>query len=118
MKALNIYAILFCSSIICSCDFLNGSCQNEAQLFRQVECLQVFEKLPVFSDPYLKSEGKHLLTGERCTCEDQTRSLFSYKKLLEKGDTIIKRRGELSFSIHKVDTIINIDWECEGKIYK
>ncbi len=41
-----------------------------------------------------------------------------YSHLISKGDTIIKKKGELIFSIHKKDTIYNFNWECDGKIYK
>ncbi|NIF05276.1 hypothetical protein F3J23_07450 [Chryseobacterium sp. Tr-659] len=37
---------------------------------------------------------------------------------VEVGDTIVKKKGELAFAIHKKDTIINHDWYCEGKLYK
>src|SRR5690606_34679677 len=66
----------------------------------------------------LRSEGRHLITGEDCVCDDGTRALGNYADILEKGDTIIKRKGELTFSIHKRDTIIVVKWECEGKIYE
>lgn len=97
---------------------LEGSCKEGAKIFREIECLQIFEKLPAFSSPYMKSEGRHLVTGEKCICEDETRVLNNYSELLEKGDTIIKRKGELSFSIHKKDTIIVVKFECEGKVYE
>lgn len=73
-----------------------------------LECLQIFEKLPDFDTYKMNSEGLHLITGESCTCSDETRWLINYLKFLQKGDTIIKRKGDMSFSIHKKDTIIKI----------
>jgi len=35
-----------------------------------------------------------------------------------KGDTIIKKKGETIFSIHKKDTVLSFPFECNGKIYK
>ena len=95
---------------------LKGSCEVAKEHMLDVECLQIFERLPILESYNMKSEGKHLLTGDPCICED--RWLNNYKQLLEKGDTIIKRKGELTFSIHKRDTIIVVKWECEGKIYE
>ena len=43
--------------------------------------------------------------------------MSQYKNEIEIGDTIIKRKGELTFNIHKKDTIISHEWECEGKTY-
>ena len=41
-----------------------------------------------------------------------------YENYLEKGDTIIKCKEELIFSIHKKDAILNFNRECEVKVYK
>ncbi|MBW3519809.1 hypothetical protein [Flavobacterium sp. NKUCC04_CG] len=102
--------------LLSSC--LRVDCEENARFFRAVECLQIFEKLPTLESPYMKSEGIHLVTGDKCICEDETRALNIYKNILEKGDSIIKRKGELNFSIHKKDTIIEVKWECEGKVYE
>src|SRR5690606_12037621 len=109
--ALPIFVWLF---IFTSC--LKVDCEENSKAFREYECLQIFERLPILESPYMESEGKHLLTGEDCVCK--YRWLNNYKQLLEKGDAIIKRKGELTFSIHKRDTIIVVKWECEGKIYE
>jgi|SRR5690606_801315 len=113
----NIAAICFLF-IILSCNKfpLKGSCENDMKLIKELECLQIFEKLPVLESYKMESEGTHLITGEKCICED--RWYNRYKDQLEKGDTIIKRKGELSFSIHKKDTVIVVKWECEGKVYE
>jgi hypothetical protein len=97
-----------------SCDFFNlkGSCEIDKQHILEIECLQIFENLPTFSSPFMNSEGIHLESRKHCICRDDTRWLNSFKHLLAKGDTIIKRKGELEFSIHKKDTVIVIKWEC------
>jgi len=43
---------------------------------------------------------------------------YLYRDQIERGDTIIKRNGELTFNIHKKDTILTYNWECEGKVYE
>jgi|SRR5690554_2693927 len=113
-----ICGFLFLLLFSCNEFSLKGSCEEGAKLFREVECLQIFEKLPYLESYRLRSEGRHLITGEDCVCDDGTRALGNYADILEKGDTIIKRKGELTFSIHKRDTIIVVKWECEGKIYE
>ena len=111
-KALLIVTLLIFSSCI------QVDCNANASAFREIECLQIFEKLPTLESYRLKSEGKHLITGKDCVCDDGTRALGNYADILEKGDTIIKRKGELTFSIHKKDTVIVVKWECEGKVYE
>ena len=87
-------------------------CEVDKKYALAVECLQIVEKRPSSSAYNLKSEGVHLLTKRNCTCIDETRWLGNYSELLEIGDTIIKRKGELRFSFHKKDTIITVDWRC------
>jgi hypothetical protein len=93
-------------------------CEANAKLARKQECLLIFEELPAFTSYSLDAKGKHLITKKECTCTDKNRWWAQYKEYLEKGDTIIKRKGELIFSIHKKDTVLTFDWECEGKVYK
>jgi len=104
-------------ALIISCLNPKLDCQKAAQENRQTECLLIFEDLPM-SSPYLNARGKHLYTKKDCECEDVGRWWITYTKFLEKGDTIIKRKGELIFSIHKKDTVMNFNWECEGKFYQ
>lgn len=113
----NIITVILLLSLVISCNksSLQVDCDLNAKYFREVECLQIFEKLPFLESYKMESEGIHLITGEKCICEDRWFNV--YKDLLEKGDTIIKRKGELTFSIHKKDTVIVVKWECEGKIY-
>ena len=118
LKNIMFFALVSFALFACDRQGKRENCEYGAKLFREVECLQIFERLPTFASYRLKSEGIHLVTGEKCICEDQTRALNNYKHILEKGDTIIKRKGELTFSIHKKDTVIVVKWECLGKIYE
>ncbi len=108
------YLILFFMFISCS----QIDCDSSALIAKERECLLIFEDLPRFSSYKLDAKGKHLINKKECTCSDEGRWWVQYIEFLEKGDTIIKRKGELIFSIHKKDTVLNFDWECEGKIYK
>jgi hypothetical protein len=99
--------------------FQKPSCDYYANIFRERECLMIFEKMDPFGSYSFVAEGKHLISKQDCTCSDNNdRWWTQYEEYLEKGDTIIKRKGELVFSIHKKDTVLNFNWECEGKVYK
>ncbi len=41
-----------------------------------------------------------------------------FDKLIEPGDTVVKRAGELKFYIHKKDTVLVFPYTCEGKLYE
>ncbi len=112
MKRIVVLIIIFCSSC------MKPDCERSAEAMKQKECLLIFEKLPSFTSYKLDATGKHLITKKECTCSDESRWWAQYKNYLEKGDTIIKRKGELIFSIHKKDTVLHFNWECEGKIYR
>lgn len=103
--------LLIISLILYSCN-LQGSCEIDKKQVAKIECLQIVKKLPFLADPYLGSKGTHLLTGKHCKCIDGRRILSRYRDVIEKGDTIIKRKGELTYSIHKKDTVIVFTFEC------
>lgn len=114
MKKILLISVIF----FISCNNLKVNVEKNAIEDRKTECLQIYRELPVFDTPFLNSKGKHLITGKECECEDAGRWWIQYKNYLDKGDTIIKKKGELVFSIHKKDTVLNFSWECEGKLYK
>jgi hypothetical protein len=110
--------LLFLFLTVTSCNNLKVDCDGVAKEYRQTECILIFESLPVFQQRSLNPRGKDIITGKECECKEDGSWWSQYDKYLEKGDTIIKRKGELVFSIHKKDTVLNFNWECEGKIYK
>lgn len=101
-----------------SCNNLKVDCEVAAKEERKSECLLIFESLPVFGQRSLNPQGKNIETNEDCECKDVGSWWAKYENYIEKGDTIIKKKGELVFSIHKKDTVLNFNWECEGKVYK
>jgi hypothetical protein len=118
-----LYLYIKCGEISLKCfeDKLERKvdCDYLANSHRKKECLLIFEREVPFSRYSFEVEGTHLLTKKKCECTDEDDHWWSrYSGYLEKGDTIIKRKGELVFSIHKKDTILNFNWECEGKTYK
>lgn len=116
MKKVIVFLIYtFSLTALISCDN-KQDCSWYAKIDRENECLIIVDKLP--NGPYFKAKGKHLKTNKESECFDGSRWWTQYAKYIEIGDTIIKKKGELIFSIHKKDTILSFPWECEGKVYK
>lgn len=111
----NIIIILIITTLISSC--LQVDCEKLIQPVRDRECLIIVEKLLSYQEYSLNAKGISLKNGEECTCKDGGRWWGQYRYQIQKGDTIIKRAGELTFNIHKEDTILSYQWECEGKKY-
>lgn len=61
-------------------------------------------------------KGINPTTGQKIEYKNDGWS--EYNDLISIGDTIIKKKGEVLFSIHKKDTILSLSWQCEGKTYK
>jgi hypothetical protein len=57
---------------------------------------------------------------KKCDCNSHTSDMWwtTYKEHIEIGDTIIKRKGELMLNVHKKDTILSFNFECDGNVYK
>jgi hypothetical protein len=109
MKKLIIILIIMNSCEKVNCDLIKQSVKKN-------ECLIVVKKLP--DGPYFEAKGKNLSTQKEAYCFDGERWWTQYARYVEIGDTIIKKKGELIFSIHKKDTVLSFPWECEGKVYK
>jgi hypothetical protein len=97
-----------------------GDCKTEAQDLKEDECLLVVRKIPIDTDSRFDFKGINPITDKECDCNSKTSDRWwtDYKELIEIGDTIIKKRGQLIFNIHKKDTILTFDFECNAKIYK
>lgn len=111
----NTFIVLIISTLISSC--LQVDCEKVIQLARDRECLIIVEKFLPYNEYSFNAKGVSLKNGEECTCQDEGRWWTQYRNEIQKGDTIIKRVGELTFNIHKEDTILSYQWECEGKKY-
>lgn len=101
--------------VLASC--LDIDCEALKKEHSRQECIIVVEEPPKQS-VWFKVKGYHPKTGEKCECESSNRWWSQYSEEIEKGDTIIKKKGELVFSIFKKDTIIHHHWECKGKKYE
>ena len=97
---------------------MNFDCVKLSESYKVDECLIIVSDLPDNKSGYnFKIKGISLKTGKDTVYDEENRWLCKYYKEIEKGDTIIKKNGELIFNIHKKDTILRFNWECEGKIY-
>lgn len=113
-EIIRIFIVVILLSFISCAD-----CHSWAKAYKEDECLLIVEKIPPYYGKFFNLEGVHPITKSKCNCESKTsyRWWTSYMDKISVGDTIIKKKGELIFSIHKKDTILNFAWECDGKTY-
>lgn len=97
-----------------------GDCKEYAEDCKEDECLLIVEKIPTDKYHVFDYEGINLVTKEKCDCDSDTSDRWwdDYNEYIEIGDTLIKRKGELTFNIHKKDTVLSFNFECQGKVYK
>lgn len=111
---------IICLFVCCqffSCEKID--CEKLSHIKKDCECLLIVKNLVDSTSVYnFEVEGKSLKTNKDTLYKQENRWFCTYYKYLGKGDTIIKRKGELIFNIHKKDTILSFNWECDGKIYK
>ncbi|MDR6545639.1 hypothetical protein J2810_001687 [Chryseobacterium rhizosphaerae] len=82
--------------------------QSNAKRLAEEECILVVEIPPSsYTSEMFRAKGYNPLTKKSCECNHHNRWWSSYKDEIEAGDTIVKKKGELIFSIHKKDSIIN-----------
>lgn len=104
--------------------FLNScediKCEKLENSYRSTECLLIVSKIneEEFTSYTFNVKGISLTTGRDTLYKENNRWFGSFYKYIDMGDTITKLKGELIFNIHKKDTIMSFNWECEGKVYK
>jgi hypothetical protein len=59
-----------------------------------------------------KVKGYDPISQKTNICKSDNRWWDLYSDEIEIGDTIVKERGELTFNIHKKDSIITHTWKC------
>lgn len=115
MKSNKFIILIGCLLFLTSC--LDINCEELKVVTQKEECNIIVMKKPRNS-VYFKLEGREPITNKPSVCKSENRWWSLYLEEIEVGDTVVKRKGELTFNIHKKDTIITHYWECEGKIYK
>lgn len=111
--------IIILSFFLYSCEPL-GDCDSNAEYLRQDQCLLIVRKIPRETDDIFNYQGINPVTKKECDCNSYTSDKWwgLFKNHIELGDTIIKKRGEYTFNIHKRDTVLTFNLECQGKVYK
>ncbi|MEN4761413.1 hypothetical protein ABEG63_13830 [Chryseobacterium sp. C39-AII1] len=102
--------------LIIGCE-LGPNCDYNKKLNKSIECLAVVVSKPVHSNVFLKN-GYNPYTKKECNCEENDRWMRIYYDEMDIGDTIVKKKGDLFFQIHKTDTVITHFWKCDQKVYK
>ena len=91
-------------------------CEKSTRIMVEDECNLVIQIPPSEYSDLFKTKGYDPITKEEKICINSNRWWSLYIKEIEEGDTIVKKRGELVFYIHKKDTVIAHEWECyDGK---
>lgn len=114
MKKYLLFIVILLS--LSNCEKVN--CEKIVEDYKKDKLWIIFiENQSKDSYHYFKIKGKNKHNVDTIYAEEN-RYFCSYKKRFEVGDTIIKKEGEAVFSIHKKDTILNFNFECDGKIYQ
>lgn len=107
--------LFLCFFVLMGCHS-KSDCDELESLNREQECIAIVTELPIYANVFL-SNGINPITNKKCDCIETDRWWRNYIDEIEIGDTIIKKKGELSFNIHKKDRVITHYWECKGKTY-
>lgn len=83
--------------------------QKYAKILANEECNLVIE-VPPTNSVWFQAEGYNPNTKKKMICKTNNRWWNMFADEIEIGDTIVKKKGSLLFSIHKNDTIINHKW--------
>lgn len=108
MKVLKLFFVTFLFFSMCYCT----DCERSKEFILEDKFCLVVEIAPLNYPDLFKTKGYDPNTRETKIYEDGNRWLDFYKKEIEVGDTIVKKRGELMFYIHKKDTVIAHEWVC------
>ena len=104
--------IMLTPVLLCSC----GNCEQSAGTYRSIDLEVVLTEQPTLNTE-LNLVGTKINSDKISTTRIVERWYRQFIDSMSIGDTIIKKKGELTLYIHKKDTILSFDWECEGKIY-
>lgn len=107
-----------CFIAICSFSLISCNSNNNCKLWKQdrleEHCELIVEIPPKPNSVYFNAKGKSFDSKMKdCECDVESRWWSTFSDKIEKGDTIIKKKGELTFTIRKKDTILKFNWECK-----
>ena len=108
--------LLFLLFLVFSCDY-KTDCSFFEKIRREENCVIIVDIPPRAGSVYFNTKGRSLDNSKECNCDVESRWWAIFSEKIKKGDTIIKRKGELIFEIRKKDTILKYKWECKNGLY-
>ena len=108
MSILKLFSGLILCLFIISCT----NCKRDTDSALEDECNLVVIIPPSEYPNLFKTKGYDPISKKVKFCDNENRWWDEYKKEIVVGDTIVKKKGELIFYIHKKDTIIAHEWVC------
>lgn len=109
--------IMVLSLIIISLSSCNIDCKDATDAYRIYDIEVILTERPVI-DGDMKFVGKKINSDEITTTRIMGRWYRDYKDFMMVGDTIIKRKEELTMYIHKRDTTMVFKHICQGQVYE
>ena len=103
---------LFLGLILCLFIISCTNCKRDTDSALEDECNLVVIIPPSEYPNLFKTKGYDPISKKVKFCDNENRWWDEYKKEIVVGDTIVKKKGELIFYIHKKDTIIAHEWVC------
>lgn len=88
-----------------------ADCEEYTKMLSEEDCNIVVEKSPVNS-VWFKLSGYDPISRKAKVCKTNNRWWNLYADEIDIGDTVVKKRGELTFNIHKKDTVTSHMWKC------
>lgn len=104
-KSKNIFLICI-TFVFFACD---ENCDKYRNLFLENECNIILSEDYTGNQPeYMIVKGINPNTGEKCKCQDNVKNWYQYNGYMEKGDTLVKIKGDDFYKIYKKDSIITV----------
>ncbi|WP_276378893.1 hypothetical protein [Flavobacterium sp. H4147] len=108
--------LFFFLLIFISCEKVD--CRKLISIYRKGSFNIVVKETPLpFSKHNFYITGKSLNTNKDTIYDEENRWLCDYYKEIEIGDTIRKKENEAILSIFKKDTVLNLQFNCNGTNY-
>ncbi|MBT2623523.1 hypothetical protein [Chryseobacterium sp. ISL-6] len=101
-------------SIMFSCE--KSDCNSYKPAFYPDEYYLIAKEINI-DEVWIKIEGSAPVTNEKESIMVHNNWIVNSNEV-ERGDTIVKKKGELALYIHKKNAIIMHDWYCNGSPYK
>lgn len=100
--------------LIFSCTDMDKICRENNELRLKHHCNIIVENIKKQTS-ILEIEGVNSITNQSSNYKDDTRGFHGVIKYTNKGDTVIKKEGELKLYVYKKDSIIicNVENFCK-----